>query len=51
MLSYAQFQISKIHTALHTNIMNVIFKAEHLHVPDFLHLNSSGKLTLNQEGE
>jgi hypothetical protein len=29
------------------NIMNVIFKAEH-HVPDFLHLNSSGKLTLNQ---
>jgi len=28
--------------------MNVIFKAEHLHVPDFLHLNSSGKLTLNQ---
>jgi len=47
-LSCAWFQIIEVHTALHMNIMNVIFKPEHLHVPDFLHLNSSGKLTLNQ---
>jgi hypothetical protein len=38
----------EVHTALHMNIMNVMFKAKHLHVPDFLHLNSTGKLTPNQ---
>jgi hypothetical protein len=28
--------------------MNVIFKAEHIHVPDFLQLKSSRKFTLKQ---
>jgi hypothetical protein len=37
-----------VYIALHMNIMNVIFKAKHLPVPDFLQLNSSGKFTLSQ---